>query len=68
MTLHYVDADDQLLDTITLADGRLAYDTGAARPVLESLRARTPDGSDRGVFAALAEGGWSNGYATIRPA
>ncbi|TYB50244.1 hypothetical protein FXF51_56810 [Nonomuraea sp. PA05] len=69
MMLELVDADGAVLDTIRLDDaGLLVYDTGEAGEVIEALRARTPDSTDRAVFEALAAGGWSNGYATIRPA
>ncbi|MBF8193276.1 hypothetical protein ITP53_47940 [Nonomuraea sp. K274] len=65
--LHFIDVSDgTVLDTIRLDGGTLVYDTGEARDVVESVRRRTPGGSDQAVYDALVAGGWSNGYATIR--
>ncbi|MGW4411170.1 hypothetical protein ACWEJ6_44565 [Nonomuraea sp. NPDC004702] len=61
-------SDNTVLDTIRLDAGQLVYDTGKARDVVESLRRRTPGGTDPAVYEALVAGGWSNGYAVIRPA
>ncbi|MFF0860908.1 hypothetical protein ACFYUV_04045 [Nonomuraea sp. NPDC003560] len=68
MMLQLIDvSDNTVLDTIHLNADQLVYDTGEAREVVESLRRRTPGGTDQAVYEALIAGGWSNGYAAIRP-
>lgn len=57
-------ASGKVLDTITLTDGAVAYDTGAAREIATSIRARLGgEATDADLFAAMA--GWSNGYLAI---
>jgi 8-oxo-dGTP pyrophosphatase MutT (NUDIX family) len=67
MTFHLVtEPGGNILDTITLDGGSPVYDTGDAKNVIESLNRRT--GSIAATIAAIRDGGWSNGYFTIKPA
>ncbi|MEV7011555.1 hypothetical protein [Streptosporangium sp. NPDC051022] len=68
-SLHYVDVSDgTVFDTITLVDGELRFETGAARDVIASVRRFSPGDSDESLFSSLVESGWSNGYAALHQA
>ena len=56
----------RVLDTVTLVDGVLAYDTGKARDLVEAPRIAKPDLTDAQLLAMRSN--WSNGYIQIRPA
>lgn len=60
----------KVIDRITLDDGELTYETGAARQVFEGPRAAHPDWTDEQVFGYFAPTdpalpGWSNGYLQV---
>jgi len=54
------------LDRVTLTQGVLSYETGAARSLFEGLRGSNPDLTDEQLFDAYND--WSNGYLTVQPA
>lgn len=61
----HADQPDVALGTIRLVDGRLEFSNPDHAAL---LRRWTISGvPDEQVFAELADGGWSNGYTTIRP-
>ncbi|GHH67575.1 hypothetical protein GCM10017673_14800 [Streptosporangium violaceochromogenes] len=66
MKLQLINADGDVLDTVTLIDGGvLRYETGAARGPVESWQ-RARDLDEQAAFGRLVVEGWSNGYATLR--
>jgi peptidoglycan hydrolase-like protein with peptidoglycan-binding domain len=66
MRLEYVRVSDgTVLDRLTVDDGSVDYETGAARSLVSGL-ARIA-GSESKAVGLLADG-WSNGYSTLRPA
>ena len=52
------------LGTITRADDGTITTEGIAEPIFEQIR-RGKGWNEQDTFDALAEGGWSNAYATI---
>jgi len=58
-----VESSGRELDVVSLRDGRLVFETGAAEDVLRFWRLSM---SDREVYDLVSRG-WSNGYVTLRP-
>ena len=58
-------SDGHVLDEIRLVGGKLAYQTGRVREVVETPRRKHPDLTDERLYELAA--GWSNGYITISP-
>jgi hypothetical protein len=61
--IQLVDArSGEVFDTVTFDGGRIAYDTGDARDLIES---RAELAEDTGQLIASLDG-WSNGYVATR--
>lgn len=52
-----------VLDEVRLVDGKLAYQTGRARQIVEGKRAAHPELSDADLYRLVTD--WSNGYIQI---
>lgn len=57
----------KVLGTITATNNGAVEATGLAQDIFDSAQRRL-DRSAADTFAALSDGGWSNGYVTVRAA
>lgn len=64
MTLKVTGPTGDLIDEVELKDGVLAYRTGTAREIFETMRGRMEKGlADADLYALMD--GWTNAYITV---